>query len=144
MSLPSVLVHPDFNSGNLMVNSTGDQLTGVVDWANAELGPFGQNLASIEFLTGALHFQRGWRRYPDYHALHNIFWSTIRDEVEGLQEEKVHIIKKARIVGLLRYRGFVGPAEKRIPLSSGFASEYNMKILEACLINPETRFDDLN
>lgn len=44
MSLPMVLLHQDFNDCNIMVDETSCHLTGVIDWAEAEIGPFGQNL----------------------------------------------------------------------------------------------------
>ena len=71
MSLPMVLLHHDFYGCNIMVDETSCHLTGVIDWAEAEIGPFGQNLDSLQALTGTLHLKTGWTRYEDYSALHD-------------------------------------------------------------------------
>lgn len=63
LSLPMVLLHRDFSQCNIMVNETTCHLTGVIDWAEAKICPFGQNLHSLQAFTGTLHFKNGWRRY---------------------------------------------------------------------------------
>lgn len=73
VSLPMVLLHRDFNDCNIMVDETSCHLTGIIDWAEAEIGPFGLNLYSLEGLTGTLHLKDGWRRYEDYGLLYDSF-----------------------------------------------------------------------
>ncbi len=46
------------------------------------------------------------RRYEGYEALQDTFWSTFQDEVGDLSAKTMKTIKKARIMGLLRSRGF--------------------------------------
>ncbi|KAI0851718.1 hypothetical protein F5Y00DRAFT_229078 [Daldinia vernicosa] len=69
LSLPMVLLHRDLGTCNIIVDETSCHLVGVVDWAEAEICPFGLNLHSLEALTGKLHLRDGWRQYEDYATL---------------------------------------------------------------------------
>ncbi len=106
LSLPMVFLHRDFVTCNIMVNETSCHLTGVIDWAEAEICPFGQNLHSLQALMGALHLKNGWRRYEGYEALQDTFWSIFHDEVGDLSAKTMKTIKTARTMGLLLSRGF--------------------------------------
>ncbi|KAJ5709144.1 hypothetical protein N7493_010478 [Penicillium malachiteum] len=48
LSLPMVLIHKDFGVPNVMVDDKYNHLVGVIDWAEAEIGPFGTNFHSLE------------------------------------------------------------------------------------------------
>ncbi|KAM6511090.1 hypothetical protein FSOLCH5_011535 [Fusarium solani] len=73
LSLPMVLVHKDFGVCNILVDDATFNLVGVIDWAEAEIGPFGTNLHSLQPLTGHLHLKDGWARYDDYEDLQDTF-----------------------------------------------------------------------
>lgn len=146
-SLPMVLLHRDFSTCNIMVDRASCYLTGIIDWAEAEICPFGQNLHSIQDLTGALHLKNWWRRYDGYEALQDIFWDTFQDEVGGLSTDTIEAIKTARIMGLLRSRGFtkrLASMPPAIPIGDNETGRYNMLSLDGFLVNPVTRFDDLS
>ncbi|KZF19139.1 hypothetical protein L228DRAFT_241817 [Xylona heveae TC161] len=146
-SLPMVLLHRDFGTCNVMVDATSCHLTGVLDWAEAEICPFGLNLHSLQAFTGALHLKNGWRRYEDYEARQNTFWGTFRDEVGGLSEETVRTIKMARVMGLLLSSGFTRRLANRpeaTPIRDDEAGRYNMLSLDGFLVNPATKFDGLD
>lgn len=145
LSLPMVLLHRDLGVCNIMVDRTSCHLTGVIDWAEAEICPFGQNLHSLQALTGALHLKNGWRRYEDYEVLQDRFWSTFRDEVGDLSAETMKTIKTARIMGLLLSRGFtkrLGNMPQATPIRDDEIGRYNLLSLDGFLINPATKFDD--
>ncbi|KAI0884563.1 uncharacterized protein GGS22DRAFT_163806 [Annulohypoxylon maeteangense] len=147
VSLPMVLVHHSFNSDDIIIDRTSCRLVGVVDWAEAEICPFGQNLKCIQGLTGALHLKNGWRRYEDYESLQDTFWSIFQEEVGGLSAETMETIKTARIMGLLRTRGFTARLANMppaTPIGDDERGRYNMLSLDGFLINPATRFEDLN
>ncbi|MCJ1348109.1 hypothetical protein MMC31_006340 [Peltigera leucophlebia] len=105
------------------------------------------NLHSLQALTGALHLRNGWRRYKGYEVLQNTFWSTFQDEVGDFSAETMKTIKTAKIMGLLRSRGFskrlanVPPAT---PIRDDETEPYNMLSLDGFLVNPATRLDDLD
>lgn len=147
LSLPMVLLHRDLSTCNIMVEGTSCRLAGIIDWAEAEICPFGQNLDSLQALTGALHLKNGWRQYEGYGALLDTFWSTFQDEVGDLSVETMKTIKTARIMGLLRCRGFTNRLANMppdTPIRDDETGRYNMLSLDGFLINPATRFDDLN
>ena len=131
-----------------MVDKTSCHLTGVIDWAEAEVGPFGQNLHTLHFLTGTLHLKNGWRRYADYTALQNTFWSTFHETIGGdLPLETMRTIEAARIMGALRSYGFtirLANEPPATPIQDDETGQYNMLYLDGFLINPATRFEDLN
>jgi len=53
-----VLLHRDFSACNIMVDRISCHLTGIIDWAEAEICPFGQNLDSLQAITGTLHLKK--------------------------------------------------------------------------------------
>jgi hypothetical protein len=138
-----VLLHKDFGACNIMVDSVSFHLVGVIDWAEAEVGPFGLNLHSIQFLMGHFHLKHGCIRYDDYDVLEQAFWHTFREEVGGLGEEEIQTIKSARVVGLLLSLGFasrLANMPKPEPIRDDESGAYNMRHLDGLLINPATRF----
>lgn len=142
-----ILLHRDFGTCNIMVDETTCHLTGVIDWAEADIAPFGLNLHSLAAFTGALHLKNGWRRYEDYKASQDAFWNTFRGEVGDLSDETVKTIKMARIMGLLLSCGFTNRLANKpqpTPISDDETGRYNMLSLDGFLINPNTRYDDLN
>lgn len=84
LALPMVLLHKDFGDCNIMVDEESCHLVGVIDWAEAEIGPFGTNLHSVQDLMSKLHLKNGWIRYEDYDDLVACFWETFDSEVGGL------------------------------------------------------------
>ncbi|KAJ5178376.1 uncharacterized protein N7500_001075 [Penicillium coprophilum] len=145
-SLPMVLVHKDFGVCNIIVNEMSCNLVGVVDWAEAEIAPFGLNLFSHQRLISKVHLKKGWVRYDDYVVLEDIFWSTFRVEAGGLGNDTIRAIKSARIMGLLLSRGFtsrLANMPEPVPIRDDESGAYNMRDLDGLLINPATRFTDL-
>ncbi|KAJ6115947.1 hypothetical protein N7523_006364 [Penicillium sp. IBT 18751x] len=143
--LPMVLVHWDFGVANIMVNEQTCNLIGVVDWAEAEIAPFGINLSSLQWFISKIHFKNGWSRFDDYVALEDIFWTTFRNEV-GLDDETIQAIQAARIAGLLLSRGYtsrLANMPESMPINDDEKGAYNMRDLDGLLINPATRFTDL-
>lgn len=146
LSLPMVLLHKDFGACNIMVNETSCNLVGVVDWAEAEVAPFGLNLHSHQRLISNIHLKTGWIIYDDHTILEDLFWSTFNKEAGGLGNETIETIKAARTVGLLLSRGFTSRlpnAPAPVPIRDDESGAYNMHDLDGLLINLSTRFTDL-
>jgi len=144
MSLPMVLLHRDLTSSNIMVDEDTCHLVSVIDWAEAEVCPFGLNLDTLEMLTGKLHRRDGWIRYEDHAALHTGFWDAFSREVGGLSEQQIKLIKIARMLGLLLSRGFtsrLADQPKPVPIGDDETGRYNTLSLDGFLINPQTKFD---
>ncbi|KAK0609112.1 hypothetical protein DIS24_g12489 [Lasiodiplodia hormozganensis] len=72
--LPLTLNHGDLVPGNILVDRATGRLTGVVDWAEAELGWWGLPLYGVEFLLGFVESRRH-RRSPE------------REEKNDMEEE---------------------------------------------------------
>ncbi|KAL6827673.1 hypothetical protein V8C40DRAFT_286659 [Trichoderma camerunense] len=147
MSLPMVLLHQDFSTCNIMVDETSCHLVGVIDWAEAEICPFGLNLDSLQSFTGKLDYRQGWTRYQDYADLQDTFWDIFTQEVGGLTKGEIQAIKLARIIGLLLSHGFtrrLANESPAVPIRDDEDGRYNMLSLDGFLINPATRFEDLD
>ncbi|KAI0186564.1 hypothetical protein EV127DRAFT_394769 [Xylaria flabelliformis] len=145
-SLPMVLLHKDFGTCNIIVDSVSCHLVGVIDWTEAEIGPFGLNLHSIQAFTGMFHLKNGWIRYDDYSILQEIFWSVFCKEVGGLSNDIIQVIHSARIVGLLLSEGFTSRLANMPhpePIQDNESGAYNMLHLDSLLINPATKIVDL-
>ncbi|GAB1312741.1 Aminoglycoside phosphotransferase domain-containing protein [Madurella fahalii] len=146
MSLPMVLLHRDFGSCNIMVDEVTCHLVGVIDWAEAEVCPFGLNLHSLQSLTGKLHLRNGWTRFEDYDTLQDAFWGRFKQEVGGLSYDQLRTIKLARALGLLLSSGFTSRLANEpepVPIGDDERGRYNMMSLDGFLINPQTKFDGL-
>lgn len=147
LSLPMVLLHKDFGDCNIMVEEESCHLVGVIDWAEAEVGPFGTDLHSLQDLMSKLHLKNGWIRYEDDDDLALIFWETLSNQVGGLDEDTIKAIKAARVLGLLRSWGFtsrLANMPEPVPIKDDDSGRYSMMILDGLLLNPTTRFEELN
>lgn len=144
-SLPAVLLHKDFGDVNIIVDDTSCHLVGVIDWAEAEIGPFGLNIEFVQPLISKFHLKNGWIRYDDYDILQETFWNVFREEVGGLDDDVIQVIKSARVVGLLLTSGFtrrLANLTEPVPIRDDESGAYNMLDLDGLLINPTTRFID--
>lgn len=144
-TLPTVLAHKDFGEFNVIVNEATGDLSGVVDWAEAEIEPFGLNLHSFQRFLGQVHFKNGWSRYDDYQGTEEAFWKTFSAETGLVDEHVIKTIKAARIVGLLLSAGFTSRLANvnPVPIQDDDAGAYNMRDLDGLLIDPPTRFLDI-
>ena len=131
-----------------MVDAVSGRLTGIIDWAEATICPFGQNLYTLQNFSGALQREHGWRRYKDYEALQDTFWETFQKEVGGLSVEAVEAIRSSRILGCLLTHGFTGRLPNEpfvIPVQENDeVGQYHLRFLDAFLLDVQTRFEDLN
>ncbi|KAH6621284.1 hypothetical protein B0J18DRAFT_432069 [Chaetomium sp. MPI-SDFR-AT-0129] len=145
IALPMVLLHHDFGDCNVIVDETTCHLAGVVDWAEAAVGPFGVNLHSLQAFTGKLHLRNGWTRYGDYEELQEVFWEGFKGGVvRGVSDEEVRVIKMARVLGLLRSSGFTSRLANEpepVPIRDDEQGRYSMLSLDGFLIDEKTRFD---
>lgn len=147
--LPITLVHLDLHGTNTLVDPDTCHLTAVIDWAGAEIAPFGVHLEALQTYTGHLHLRDGWIRYDDYEQLHATFWGAFWVEVGGFPTRDVaSALESAKVLGLLMLKGFDLFGHTEIfhgeePLQPSEDEErvkYNTLILDGLLINPKTKF----
>ena len=131
-----------------MVDAVSGRLTGIIDWAEAAIYPFGQILYTLQDFSGTLHREYGWRQYKDHEALQDTFWETFQEEVGGLSAEVVEAIRSARILGCLLTHGFIRSLPNEpfvVPVQeTDEVGRYHLGFLDAFLIDVKTRFEDLN
>jgi hypothetical protein len=90
---------------NLLIDPATGRLTGVVDWAEARVLPFGLALYGLENVLGYMDGE-GWHYFEQEPALRESFWRVFREQT-GVGEEVMESIDVARMVGLFYRYGFV-------------------------------------
>ncbi|KIW39706.1 uncharacterized protein PV06_08295 [Exophiala oligosperma] len=103
---PLVLSHGDLSEFNIYVDVNTGHLTGIIDWAEACILPFGISLWSLENILGHMD-ARGWHYYDNHHMLGDLFWQTFEEAVGGVSEADRQAIRVARMVGFFLRYGFV-------------------------------------
>lgn len=105
-SLPWVLTHDDLSDMNLLVESKTGRLTGVVDWADVIILPFGVALWGLESVLGRSG-SGGWswptKKLPHHRQL---FHHTFSKEIGGLSAKQCESVGGVRVLGILLRYGF--------------------------------------
>ncbi|KAJ5352142.1 Mus38-like protein [Penicillium brevicompactum] len=79
-ALPFVISHGDLCEMNMLVNPENGKLTGIVDWAEARILPFGFSLWRFENVLGFMDSE-GWHYYDNRRELEDLFWNSFRAEI---------------------------------------------------------------
>jgi hypothetical protein len=103
---PLVLSHDDLCEMNIFVDPNTGHITGIIDWAEARILPFGISLWGFENMLGYMDSQ-GWHYYNNHHKLENLFWQTFEETVGGVSEAHRQAIRVARMAGFFLRYGFV-------------------------------------
>lgn len=109
--LPVSLSHGDLLPSNILVEPSTWEITGIVDWAEAEYLPFGMNSYGLEYLLGQLVLDKGVDKphfiyYSQACELRKLFWTTLTSIVPGLGIETHYSAAiLARTVGILLWHG---------------------------------------
>lgn len=128
-----------------MVDADNNHLVGVIDWAEAEIGPFGTNLHSLQQFMSKYRLGVGWIRYGNYDTLDRTFWDTLSEGAGGLGQETIRTITSARIVGLLLSHGFtsrLANMPEPEPIRDDESGAYEILGLDGLLIVPATELVD--
>ncbi|KAJ4376614.1 hypothetical protein N0V86_006728 [Didymella sp. IMI 355093] len=104
---PVVLNHGDLIPSNILVKEETWEITGLVDWAEAERLPFGSCLYGLEHILGFLReSSKPTFVYYDHAAqLRQLFWTTLIRVVPGITERQDEV-QVMRDVGALLWHGF--------------------------------------
>lgn len=97
--------HDDLLENNIHVDETTGRITGIVDWSDAIIAPFGVSLGGLETLFG-VQTMTNWHFHPSHLRLREHFWGTFYSEIGSISEEDRRSIKVARLFGLFRTHGF--------------------------------------
>lgn len=106
-ALPWVFTHGDFLAANILVNESSGQLTGLLDWAEAEWLPFGVGMYGLEELLGEDDEDGRFVYYPEAKRLRGIFWNHLIMLIPELARNSrtIALVKKAQILGVLLWHG---------------------------------------
>ncbi|KAF1950953.1 hypothetical protein CC80DRAFT_539310, partial [Byssothecium circinans] len=64
-SYPMVLQHDDLLENNFHVDEATGHITGIINWADAKIAPFGVSLASMEVVLG-IQTRTNWHFHPNH------------------------------------------------------------------------------
>lgn len=118
---------------NILVEPKTGEITGIIDWAEAGVQPFGFALYALDNLLGYLT-PTGWIFHSGAELLRNEFWRVFDDIVGGVSEIEMRLIRLARAAGLfLRYGVPYRPGRKGV-VGIGGPGSSSLRILEA--LNP--------
>lgn len=128
---PAVLTHGDLCEMNFLVDPKTGHLTGVIDWAEAEILPFGCALWGLENILGFMD-RRGWHYFDSYQELEDLFWRSFKDSVGESLDGKWRAIQIARRIGILfRYGSQWDEASRERVIVE---NDSGMKYLDAFII----------
>ncbi|KAI4639867.1 uncharacterized protein J4E78_010769 [Alternaria triticimaculans] len=106
---PVVLNHGDLIPSNILVDQNTWEITGLVDWAEAEYLPFGTCLYGLEYLLGNMAISLPgsaltWTYLNGATQLRELFWSRLIDAIPEL-EARMGDVRVMRDVGVLLWQG---------------------------------------
>ncbi|RSL85133.1 hypothetical protein CDV31_016613 [Fusarium ambrosium] len=102
---PTAFQHDDLLENNIHVDEATGRITGIVDWSDAIIAPFGVSLGGLETILG-VQTQTSWHFHPSHLSLREHFWNTLYSEIGNISEEDRRSIEVARLFGLFRAHGF--------------------------------------
>lgn len=111
---------------NLLIDPDTGNITGIVDWAEARILPFGFSLWGLENVLGYMDSE-GWHYYDNSRELEDLFWQTFWVLARNASDTDVQLIRAARMAGLFCRYGFIveGKAVIRaVDQSDGFFLPY--------------------
>jgi hypothetical protein len=79
-------------------------VTGIVDWADAKIAPFGVSLAGMEVVLG-IQTRTNWHFHPNHHSLRESFWKTFYRVTGHISKDDRRSIEVARLFGFFREYG---------------------------------------
>ncbi|KFH47905.1 hypothetical protein ACRE_011350 [Hapsidospora chrysogenum ATCC 11550] len=117
---PIVLNHDDLLEMNIHVDEETGRITGIVDWADAKIAPFGLSLGGLETILG-VQTASSWLFHPNHEQLRIEFWKTFYEFTGDLSDDDRQAIQVGRLLGLFRTHGFDRRPEKAnaAPLEEG-------------------------
>ena len=102
---PMTVQHDDLLENNIHVDEATGRITGIVDWADAIIAPFGVSLGGLKTLLG-IQTSSSWLFHPSHVGLRGHFWDTFYGAIDNVSEDTRRSIEIARLFGLFRAHGF--------------------------------------
>jgi hypothetical protein len=92
-NIPRVLTHDDLTVTNILQDENDFHVTGVVDWSEAKIRPFGFDMDILLHTTGINELKSGWNDYSCKPLLYDTFWEEFW-AATGIEEDETK--KKTR------------------------------------------------
>ncbi|KAI0676844.1 hypothetical protein C8Q78DRAFT_1065547 [Trametes maxima] len=128
-SWPLVPHHTDLLENNIHVNTETGSLTGICDWKDTVIGPFGMSLGGLETMLGIRTWTEGWEYHANQQELRDLFWEVFYEAMGNISQAQKERIEVARLVGLFLDNGFEWvDDENRVAASEGYE---DLRYLEA-------------
>ncbi|KAF4949135.1 hypothetical protein FGADI_9139 [Fusarium gaditjirri] len=89
----------DLLENNIHVNPKTGSITGICDWKDAAVGPFGTSIKGLECLLGE-RTMKGWRWLPNQMNLRGQFWQAFYAAMGSRTTELKQRVDTARLVGI--------------------------------------------
>ncbi|KAF5659648.1 MUS38 [Fusarium circinatum] len=106
-AIPWCLNHGDLCHTNIIIDPLTGKLSGVIDWAEGSILPFGCALWGLETVLGRFDFEKGeWVYDEQREDLEDLFWETFRSHVGSLNPAQERGITVARLTGLFFRHAF--------------------------------------
>ncbi|KAI1779168.1 hypothetical protein F4818DRAFT_241234 [Hypoxylon cercidicola] len=101
---PMVLQHDDLLENNFHVEEATGCITGIVDWADAKVAPYGISLGGLEIVLG-IQTKTDWYFHPSHVRLRKQFYNVFDSEIGKVSDLDRRSMEVARLMGLLRTHG---------------------------------------
>ncbi|KAB8267485.1 hypothetical protein BDV30DRAFT_244286 [Aspergillus minisclerotigenes] len=102
---PLVLTHTDLCEMNIIVDPDRGGITGIVDWDEAKVLPFGMSLWGVQNMLGFMN-STGWHYRENSSRLRSLFWDIFYQNVDVVSSDERRAIQIAERAGLLFRYGF--------------------------------------
>lgn len=86
------------------MNETTGHITGVLDWADDIITPFGVPLGGLETILG-VQTSSSWHSHHNHVELREYFWETFYGRIGPTSADNRRSIEVARLFGLFRTHG---------------------------------------
>lgn len=130
---PMALTHSDLYELNILVDGNSGLITGVIDWTDAGIQPFGLTLYALEKFIGSM-CRDGWSYFDSASMLRNEFWKAFVHHAGPVSHSQLKSIEAARKAGyLLRYARFYSSGQKGVVEIDNMGIEKRCLYLEAIL-----------
>lgn len=106
-----VLDHDDLLEMNIHVDKETGCITGIVDWADSKVAPFGTSLGGLETILG-VQTSSCWHFHPSHDYLRAEFWKTFYGIIGYLSDNDRRAMEIGRLFSLFRTYGFDRRPEK--------------------------------
>jgi len=110
---PMVPNHIDLLENNIHVDPNTGKLTGICDWKDTKISPFGMSLGGLETMLGVgiilkktIKPMTGWCYHANKPTLCKLFWEVFYTAMGNVSQEQRDRIEVARLVGLFLAYGF--------------------------------------